>query len=203
MCSLSYCVLLLYLTNSMEHSPSWEANSHSISQEIPYLLWNPKIHYQVNKSLLLVPIPSQIYQVHTFPLYSLRSIHSNVILPCIPMASEWPLPFRFSDQNFVHSSHLPHAICPTHLIFLVLITLIIFGEGKVMKLLIMQSSLVLLTSSLLAPNILVTQVIHLRYTYSLNARDKVSHPYKIRGKITVLYILDLKLLYRKQEDKGF
>jgi hypothetical protein len=119
------------------------------------------------------------------------------------MASEWPLPFRFSDQNFVHSSHLPHAICPTHLIFLVLITLIIFGEGKVMKLLIMQSSLVLLTSSLLAPNILVTQVIHLRYTYSLNARDKVSHPYKIRGKITVLYILDLKLLYRKQEDKGF
>jgi len=25
----------------MEHSPSWEANSHSASQEIPSTLWNP------------------------------------------------------------------------------------------------------------------------------------------------------------------
>jgi len=32
------------LINSMEHSPSWEANSHSASQEIPRLLWNPKFH---------------------------------------------------------------------------------------------------------------------------------------------------------------
>jgi hypothetical protein len=33
---ISYLVLLL--TNYMEQSPSWEANSHSSSQEIPYLL---------------------------------------------------------------------------------------------------------------------------------------------------------------------
>jgi hypothetical protein len=31
-----------YLTNSMEQSLSWEANSHSASQEIPRLLWKPK-----------------------------------------------------------------------------------------------------------------------------------------------------------------
>jgi hypothetical protein len=29
-------------TKYMEQSPSWEANSHSASQEIPYLLWNLK-----------------------------------------------------------------------------------------------------------------------------------------------------------------
>jgi hypothetical protein len=33
------------LTDWPMQSPSWEANSHSASQEIPSLLWNTKIHY--------------------------------------------------------------------------------------------------------------------------------------------------------------
>jgi len=32
--------LLSWLTNSMEHSPSWEANRSSASQEIPHILWS-------------------------------------------------------------------------------------------------------------------------------------------------------------------
>jgi len=28
----------------MEQSPSWEANRFSIIQEIPSILWNPKVH---------------------------------------------------------------------------------------------------------------------------------------------------------------
>ena len=36
---------------------------------------------------------------------------------------------------------------------------------------------------------------------SLNVRDHVSHPYKIRGKITILYILVLKFLDSKLERK--
>ena len=30
----------------MEQSPSWEANQLSASQEIPHILWNPKVYYR-------------------------------------------------------------------------------------------------------------------------------------------------------------
>jgi hypothetical protein len=36
---------------------------------------------------------------------------------------------------------------------------------------------------------------------SLNVRDQVSHPYKITGRIMVLYILTFTFLDSKQEDK--
>jgi hypothetical protein len=42
----------------MEQSPSWEANSHSASQEISHILWNPNIQYCVNNRSSLVPVLS-------------------------------------------------------------------------------------------------------------------------------------------------
>jgi hypothetical protein len=33
----------------MEQSPSWEADSHSASQDISRLLWNPKAYYHVQR----------------------------------------------------------------------------------------------------------------------------------------------------------
>jgi hypothetical protein len=37
------------LTYSMEQSPSWEANWFAASQEIPRILWNPKVPHRTHK----------------------------------------------------------------------------------------------------------------------------------------------------------
>jgi hypothetical protein len=44
-CRSSMCIF----TYSMEQSPSWEANWSSPSQEIPHILWNPKVRYCIHK----------------------------------------------------------------------------------------------------------------------------------------------------------
>ena len=91
----------------MQQSPSWEANLFSASQEIPRILWNPKVHYCIHKCPPPVPILSQLERVHTLTSYFLK-IHLNIILSSTPGYPKLSFFLQVSHQNTVYESPLHH-----------------------------------------------------------------------------------------------
>ena len=111
--STDYIYLLSYST---EQRPSWEANRFAISQEIPHILWNPKVHYRIHNCPPAVPILSQLDPVHT-PTFHFLKIHLNIILPSKPASPKWSLSLTFPHQTPVYNFHLPYTRympCPSH-----------------------------------------------------------------------------------------
>ena len=90
----------------MQRSPSWEANLLSASQEIPRILWNPKVHYLIHKRLPPVPILSQLDPVFTTHPTSCRSIwilafHLRLGFP------SGLFPSGFSTETLYTPSYIP------------------------------------------------------------------------------------------------
>jgi hypothetical protein len=67
----------------MEQSPTSEVNSSTDSQEIPRILWNPRVHYFLYKRSSLAHNPSQTNAVHA-PSNRFLDINFNIILPSKP-----------------------------------------------------------------------------------------------------------------------
>jgi len=87
--------LLIY---PKEQSPSREANRFSASQENPYILWNPNVHYRSREYAPHVPLLSQLDPVHT-PTSHFLKLHHNIILPSTPASSKWSIPLSFPHQR--------------------------------------------------------------------------------------------------------
>jgi hypothetical protein len=155
----------------MDQSPSWEANRFSTSQEIPCILWNPKVHFRIHLYL------SWARSIQSMPPSYFLKIHLNVILSCTHGSSKWSLSFRFPHQNPAYTSPLIHmCYMPAHFILLDLITWTVLGE-KYRSLSpslysFLHSSL---TTSILGPNIFLSTLFSntLSLRSSLNVSSQV------------------------------
>jgi len=145
-------------------------------------------------SLLHLKVPATCRSIHFMPQHrtSWRSILILSSHLCIGLPSGL-FPSGFPTKTLYKPVLSPiHAIFPTYLIVLNLITRAILGEGYRS----LSSSLCSflhspVTSSLLGPNILLNTLFPntLSLRSSLNVSDQVSHSHKTTGKIIVPYIL--------------
>jgi len=128
---------------------------HLNNKKTPRLLWNPKVHYRVNKE----SATGQLNPVHTFRPYF--KIHFNII------------PSGLFTSGF--QTKILYATCYTPVVILDLNTLMIFGEEYKLWSFSLRNFLQSpVTSSLLGPNILFSALFSgtLNYVFPLMPQTK-------------------------------
>ena len=102
-----FTYLLTYLITPWSRVLLEKLTGFAANQEIPRILWNPKVHNLIHKCPPPVPILCQLGPVHTPTSYFLK-IPLNIILSSTSGSPKWSLSFRLPNQNPVYASSLPH-----------------------------------------------------------------------------------------------
>jgi hypothetical protein len=189
----------------MEQSHSCETNRFSASEEISPFYGTRKFITAFTRAHFLSHFWSK--SVQSMPPSYFLKVHFNIILPATPGSSKRSLSLRFPHQNPVCSFPLPPMCYMPRISCFPIWSLEWYLVRSQFIHLPLCSFLHYPDNSLfhLDPNILLRTIFWniLSLRSSFDVSDQVSHPYKTKGKIIVLYVLTFIFVDNKLEDKRF